>query len=80
MSDSAENDAPLAESAHIAADVIEEFAAPTGGEDTPEFAAFLAEFPSVASRANLKVILWRLAEHLRSSPRQASVIPPEVTE
>lgn len=50
----------------IAAHMIEKFAAP--GEDTPEFAALLDEFPDLPSRGNLKVILWRVAGALREFP------------
>lgn len=60
-------------SRQIAAEVIREFA--QSGGDTPEFTAFLTEFPDHASRGNLKVILWRLAEHLtRVTPPEGSAI------
>lgn len=55
----------------LAATAIERFAA-VGAEDTPGFAALLDEFPTNSSRGNLKVILWRLADHLRSSAARFS--------
>jgi hypothetical protein len=69
------SDPIMNERAEIAAAVIEQFAAPTGGADTPEFAAFLAEFPTVVSRGNLKVILWKLAEYLRTPPGERTSDP-----